>query len=272
MKLLAIIGSRKNGNTDRAVAKYLEIMSNNYPDIQCKVINLYDYRIDSCISCKKCLFQGEEFCSLKDDFKDLLNEISEHDALITASPNFVSNVSGRMKTFIDRAAYLGHRPRFFDKWAFTITTSAGPGGASKSREALTCLWESSGFNIIKGIIIYSPPFKDIEEVLEKQKNNMEKMGCKLYKAVNEHARKAPSLNMLISFNFFKAFFISLPDFVKNYYPCDYEYYKKNGWLSKKAKYFDDRKLNWLKVALTNVLFVIFKIISNYEARRTHASA
>jgi multimeric flavodoxin WrbA len=263
MKLLAIIGSRKNGNTDRVVTKYLEIMSNNYPDIQYKVINLHDYRIDSCISCKKCLFYGEEFCPLKDDFKDLLNDVVEHDALVIASPNFVSNVSGRMKTFIDRAAYLGHRPRFFNKWAFTITTSAGPGGSSKSREALACLWEASGFNIMKGVIIYSPPFKDIEDVLESQKGKMERKSNRLYKLINEHTRKTPSLSMLTSFNFFKAFFISRPDFIKKYYPCDYEYYKKNGWLDKKAKYFDDRKLGWLKGPLTYVIFAIFKIVSNY---------
>jgi len=262
MKILAIVGSRKQGNTDKTISCFLEILKQDYPEVECKTINLFDYSIKPCISCKKCILISEDSCPLKDDIGLLFREICECDGLIVASPNFVSNVSGIMKLFIDRLAYLGHRPRFFNKWVLRIVTSAGPGGAKECMKALMNLWEYSGFNTMKGLTLMTPPYRKTEEVLNEKNDLLRKKVADFHKNISLQKNQKPSLHMLVTYNFYKAISVSNPSFMKENYKCDFQYYNEKGWLNKEKYYFDERNIGVIVKIISRVFFLIFSVLSN----------
>ena len=51
--------------------------------------------------------------------------MSGADGLVLASPVYVGDVSGTMKTLIDRLAYVCHRPALFRTSVYVITTTGG---------------------------------------------------------------------------------------------------------------------------------------------------
>lgn len=68
------------------------------------------------------------------------------DAIILASPVYVDDVSGITKNWIDRLAHVCHRPEFYGKYAYLLSTT----GASSTRHTLRTMnapmyW---GFTII----------------------------------------------------------------------------------------------------------------------------
>ena len=86
-------------------------------------------------------------CPLKDDRSIIEEKIKNADGVIFTSPNYVFNVSGLMKNFIDRFAYVCHRPRFF-KNAIVLTTS-GVGGSRFMLMNFSTALKIWGFNIVK---------------------------------------------------------------------------------------------------------------------------
>jgi multimeric flavodoxin WrbA len=45
------------------------------------------------------------------------------DGIIFVSPAYANNVTGLMKNFIDRFAYVGHRPNFFNQCPMLVATT-----------------------------------------------------------------------------------------------------------------------------------------------------
>jgi len=70
----------------------------------------------------------------------------EADAVVFATPVYGLNVTGQMKVFVDRFSYIFHRPRFFDKKAFILTT-AGIMGNTEVQKYLTTVARIWGFEI-----------------------------------------------------------------------------------------------------------------------------
>jgi len=86
--------------------------------------------------CFRCIAEGEAFCPVHDGRDDLLDRLDACDGAIFASPNYVQNVSGLYKTFVDRFAWICHRPRFYPKPALAVATSAGPFGLKETLAAI----------------------------------------------------------------------------------------------------------------------------------------
>ena len=57
----------------------------------------------------------------------IIKKMIEADGVIFASPVYSLMVSALMKNFFERFGYLGHRPRFFDKYAMSMVTCSGYG-------------------------------------------------------------------------------------------------------------------------------------------------
>ncbi|SCK04757.1 azoreductase [uncultured Clostridium sp.] len=58
---------------------------------------------------------------------DVLKIVEEADSLIITLPVYSMQLSGLLKNFIDHMSYNFHRPRFYNKKALIITTTAGAG-------------------------------------------------------------------------------------------------------------------------------------------------
>ncbi len=106
MKILMINASPRNNGATSAILKALQISLANYRDVNIKCIHLSDLKLNYCSGCAVCYKTGS--CFMKDDLENLSIEISQADGVIFATPTYVSNVTGQMKTLIDR----GHMKPF----------------------------------------------------------------------------------------------------------------------------------------------------------------
>jgi len=100
-KVVAVIGSpRRRGNTATLVDTALEELERRGCD--CARIVLSALRINACDGHEDC---GErESCPHDDDMSGVLEQVYAADGLILATPIYYENVSGQMKTFMDRNA------------------------------------------------------------------------------------------------------------------------------------------------------------------------
>jgi len=107
MNVLAINGSpRKNWNTAILLNKALEGAASQGATTE--LIHLYDLNYKGCISCFACkLRDGKSYgkCALKDDLTPVLEKIENADAVILGSPIYFGNVTGEMRSFIERMAF-----------------------------------------------------------------------------------------------------------------------------------------------------------------------
>jgi len=104
-RITVINGSlRDDGNTDVLVRKFIK----SAEDAGC----LVDYHvlrrmnINNCIGCYKCNETDE--CNFDDEMTVIRNSIEKSEILLLASPLYWCEVTGLMKTFIDRLYYYHH--------------------------------------------------------------------------------------------------------------------------------------------------------------------
>jgi multimeric flavodoxin WrbA len=223
-KIIAINSSKRKMNTYGVIEQVKEILNDN--NINVEIINLFDYDIKSCVGCEKCLVKGN--CIFKDDVSDIMDKIKSSDGVILTSPVYMENVSGILKTFLDRTCKWFHRPELCGKPILVIATTKGSGLKStlKYLERVVIQW--GGFNA--GSIGRS--IRNIDNILEF--NEVEKfiehikMDKKLYK---------PSLNALIHFQVQKVL-------AKKVGYLDREYWEEKAWNNK--VYYFKSKINPIK--------------------------
>lgn len=100
-KILAICGSgRKNGsNTEWMISYLISLLKEKR--IKTELVRLCDYEIKNCRGCDYCRTTGK-LCKINDDMKKLYPKLEKAIGYIIGSPNYFKNVSGQMKTFMDR--------------------------------------------------------------------------------------------------------------------------------------------------------------------------
>lgn len=98
MKILAINGSHRTGNTEAMLKKILDGAGSKGAKIE--LINLKDKKVEMCKGCMACETTGT--CLITDDFPKILEKLLRADVLILGSPNYFNNVSALMKKFFDR--------------------------------------------------------------------------------------------------------------------------------------------------------------------------
>ena len=107
MKVMAINGSpRKKWNTATLLSKALEGAASQGAETE--LIHLYDHNFTGCISCFACKTRnGESYgrCAVKDDLTPIYSRIKEVDALILGSPIYFGDVSGEMRSFMERLLF-----------------------------------------------------------------------------------------------------------------------------------------------------------------------
>lgn len=106
MKVIAYNGSpRKNGNTSILIQTVFKQL--NKEGIETEEINIALKNYRGCIGCMKCAEIKNGKCIIAtDDLNDQIEKIKEADGLILGSPIYCANVSGQMKTFIDRVSMV----------------------------------------------------------------------------------------------------------------------------------------------------------------------
>jgi multimeric flavodoxin WrbA len=258
-KVLAIMGSpRKLGNTYK-ITKLVEEQMKILGDIEFEYIFLKDLDLGICRGCRLCMDKGEEFCPLKDDRKMVEQKILEADGVIFASPTYLANVSGLMKNFLDRLAYVSHRPHFF-KNAMVLTTSGG-GGMAFMLLSFSIPLGTWGFRVAHkfGVVMHESPdwgtLKERESLEQEKTKKVNKVAKKFYSSLSTDTLK-PSVFKMAQFLYVKqAYLKSSPDSV------DYHYWKSHGWFEKDAYYFYDPKTNIFKKWIALVASKFFGLLA-----------
>ena len=152
-KVVIFIGSRQKRATLRAAQEFAKDIK-AYGEVDAEYVFLKDYRLDCCIGCNQCFTKGEDRCPLKDDRDLLLEKIYQADGVVFATPNYAFHVSATMKNFLDRQAFILHRPRFFNKTCTAIVVQGIFGGAPIVKYFKT-LSGSMGYRTVKGCCLTS---------------------------------------------------------------------------------------------------------------------
>lgn len=92
---------------------------------QLEIVELYQYDIRDCAGCDACVLTDR--CPLKDDVPALMEKLASADGVILASPVYLQQVSGKMKTFFDRTCRWYHRPVLAGKPVLCVATTKGSG-------------------------------------------------------------------------------------------------------------------------------------------------
>ena len=110
MKKVVIVNvsPRKNGNTAALCDAFQDGVQSVAESAEVFRFDLNDYSFKGCQSCFSCKLKngnGYGRCSLKDDLSRILEEISDADCLVVASPIYLMDVSAASKAFLERLCF-----------------------------------------------------------------------------------------------------------------------------------------------------------------------
>ncbi len=104
MKVLAINGGpRKNWNTAILLKSALDGAAAK--GAQTELVHLYDLNYKGCTSCFSCKLKGGKSygkCAIKDGLTPVLEKAEQCDAIIMGSPVYISEVTGELRSFLER--------------------------------------------------------------------------------------------------------------------------------------------------------------------------
>ncbi len=247
MKILVLMGSPRKGNTYK-LTKLIENKMNEYGDVDFEYLFVDDLDLKYCTSCHVCFLRGEEKCRDSEVVKEIDKKMEEADGLILASPVYSMQVSAALKNLIDHISYFFHRPRFFDKKAMAIVTTAG-GGCSDTLKYLSKLTRYWGYNYCHkfGVITHSLEYEITDKIEKKGK----KLAQKFYHDIKTGKLYSPSMSNIIYFNVWKALNLNEIDQKS----ADLKYWTETGLIE--SNYHTGIKLNPVKKVVSGVFKKLF---------------
>jgi multimeric flavodoxin WrbA len=255
-RITVFVGSAHKGNTHFVVEQFLKNLQ-ALDEIEYEIVTLSDYRLGFCRGCRVCFEKGEEFCPLKDDRDLLMKKIEVSDGVVFATPNYSWQLSGIMKTFLDRFGFICHRPRYFGK-VFTSIVTQGFTGGNKIVEYFDFLARFLGFNPLKGISVTT-----LIPLTDKAKQQIDKALLKHSKRFFENLSKpaypVPSMFMLMGFRMARTIMFQLLDDSSR----DYRYFAEKGWFD--SDYYYPVQLGLLKKAAGKLFDRLAPTIQNMIA-------
>ncbi len=238
MKLLLINSSaRVGGNTSRVMDLYEEAfsaLSRKFGiEISTERVNLARLGLKTCLGCRACFDLGEEKCPLKDDLLPLRDRLLAADGYVIASPVYVEDVNGVMKNWIDRMAFVSHRPLLFGKTALLYTTS----GIGSSNHALRTMQTAFGTWAVKTVGGEKYRLGAISETEEIRK----RYAAKIRRSARRLVRILLAQPFQPSFYSLLAFTVQQTYWRKNNADetiFDYAFWNSAGWLAQGRRYYD----------------------------------
>lgn len=247
MKIFAIIGSPRKGNTFCVVRKVEEAIHTLDHDAQFDYLFLKDAGLELCRGCFICIAKGEHMCPLKDARASVVERMLAADAIVFAAPSYAQNVPAIMKNLIDRLSYLCHRPVFFEKQALIITTSCG-GGINETLGYLEKIARSWGFTSVRRLGLMFHPAMGLSP---KSEAKILRIANEFYTAVKQREQNPPTLIDLLQFRFMKHNAAFAPD----HFPADRDFF------AGKEDYFVEGRATVVKKTVAKLLQkVILKIM------------
>ena len=219
-QVVALLGSKRKKNTYRLLMEMQLILERH--QIELRIIELYKANIQPCLGCEQCILRGS--CVLQDDTTSIMQQLQEADGIILASPVYLQQISGQIKTFIDRTCVWYHRPVLAGKPVLAVATTKGSG----LRKTLSYL---ESMAIQWGAI---PAGKVGRSIFTQNRPVSEKELKKLIRLLQIPQEHTPTLSQLLNFEVQKAMALSLTQ-------LDREYWEAQHWNDQ--PYFYSCKIN-----------------------------
>ncbi len=123
MNIVSIIGSPRGtkGNTGALLRIVLEGAESLGAKTETIAIKTQEVR--PCVACDTCHKTG--VCPQKDEFAGIKEKVMAADALVLATPNYISHVSAQLKAFLDRCCGIVHCQGFQGKYGAAVVSSGG---------------------------------------------------------------------------------------------------------------------------------------------------
>jgi multimeric flavodoxin WrbA len=252
MKILAINGSyRKKGNTACIIEMISDQMQSQAAatgaSLDLEIIHLGHLDIQLCRGCRVCFNQGETMCPLKDDLLTIREKMQAADGLIISTPVYVNDVSGIVKTWLDRLAFLSHRPEFAGKHAYLIAT-VGQGPSSHALKTMNMALSTWGVSIVgQASFKMGAPMKK-EQARAQFQAKTQKIVAQFYRVLAKEKTISPSFISLMTFR------IQQGAWWRKHQPgtVDYEYWQSQGWMNPLSDYYAPHKTGKAKVTLARL--------------------
>ena len=94
-------------NTAQMLQRFAEGAKSVSEQIEVMTVRLYELDYKGCMSCMACKVKGRasNVCKFKDALTPILEEIAQADGLVMGSPIYFGDVTGQMRTFLERLAF-----------------------------------------------------------------------------------------------------------------------------------------------------------------------
>lgn len=258
MKLLLLNSSaRAGGNTARVMDMLEEdlraIAEQNGVALTCERISLARLALKPCIGCRACFDRGETACPQQDELLALYERMRSADGYVIASPVYVEDINGILKTMIDRMAFLCHRPALYGKRALLFTTS----GIGSSRHAMTTMTKAFGTWGIKTVATMQLSLGALMPREQVQERYQKRITAAATRFLHDLALPfRPSFYSLIAFTVQQALWKR--DRV-DHASVDYRYWQENGWLDHGRWYYDAAQKHTPRVLLARLLGMLISL-------------
>lgn len=245
MRVMTILGSyRRKGNT----AHILELIEVDLRARGATVdrLNLGETELLPCRGCRICFDLGELRCPRDDALLDIHARMQAADLLIVATPVYVNDVSGLVKTWIDRLAFVCHRPEFAGRSAYLLAT-VGVGPTAHTLRTLNLALRSWGYHLVgqRGFTMGALMKKGDAEAAFRQE--AARIAAQCAQAVTARHALNPDFLSLMTFRIQQLAWVREADD-----SLDYVYWSEQGWLDPRCTFYMPHRAGWIKTRLARL--------------------
>jgi len=251
--ILVISGSHKKTGCGISL---VDMFKSNFDNVNYsfETIHLSNLDIKYCIGCTACFKVSGDVCPCKDDVKSVLDKMEKADGIIFVSPIYSMNISGQLKTFIDRITYTYHRPTFIAK-AVLFFASTDVGGIGLVSKYMKYILDAMGMRTVATFGVLAKPFKNDEKYRLESSKKLKKISIDFSAELNRTEMPKPKFSELFHFTKWQA----KNKYSKDIYLADYKYWDDNGWFESEYYYpvklgaFDKLRLFFVRKKVRSVV-------------------
>ena len=223
-QVIAINGSSRKVTTHRVLEQVAAALAPH--QIEVTVISLAGLEIRDCIGCELCIRKTSE-CYQEDAAREILPRLVKADGIILASPVYVMNVTGKLKSLIDKTASWIHRPPLVGKPALLVATTAGAGlkDTLAYLELVAIQWGAH------------PAGKIGRTAMDRRPVSERELSRFVWHLHHETSQYRPSMRQLIYYQVQKVLALKV-------LALDREYWKARGW--DRGSYYTACRVPWYK--------------------------
>ena len=107
MKIVAVCGSHRKGNTEWMLNKLAERLKENGAEVELILLRKADVKM--CLACLKCEEGGKDrqgICKIPDDMNAIYPKLMAADCLVLGTPAYFDLMTGLLKNFLDRTCAI----------------------------------------------------------------------------------------------------------------------------------------------------------------------